>query len=64
MFEQAFEALLKDNYKLNMQIASTSQTKKQSPIADFIWHDREIRFDVHPNLLQMRAGEKLIDSIA
>ena len=47
-----------------MQIASTSQTKKQSPIADFIWHDREIRFDVHPNLLQMRAGEKLIDSIA
>ena len=28
-----------------------------------VWEDREIRFDAHPSLLEMRAGEVMIDSI-
>jgi len=32
-------------------------------MADFIWQDREIRFDVEPSELQARSGEKVIDSI-
>ena len=46
-----------------MLISSSSQTKKQSPVADFIWQDREIKFDVPPAALRCRPGEKLIDSI-
>eukprot|EP01032_Pedospumella_encystans_P038536 gene38536-43662_t len=31
--------------------------------SDYIWQDREIRFDSKPQLLQCRRGEQIIDSI-
>ena len=34
-----------------------------SEARDFIWHDRDIRFDIRPNLLACRPGEIVIDSI-
>mmetsp|Transcript_24166 Transcript_24166/g.53773 ORF Transcript_24166/g.53773 Transcript_24166/m.53773 type:complete len:351 (-) Transcript_24166:2076-3128(-) len=37
-----------------------SVTKQQS---DYIWQDRELRFDSKPHLLQCRRGEQMIDSI-
>ena len=30
---------------------------------DYIWQDREIRFDENSKLLDCRKGEKIIDSI-
>ena len=30
---------------------------------EVVWQDREIRFDINPNLLNCRKGEELIDSI-
>ena len=35
----------------------------QSVVAEFIWHDREIRFDSNSSDLDCRPGEKVIDSI-
>ncbi len=46
-----------------MQLSSQSLTKKSSPIAEFIWQDREIRFDVPTATLQCRPGEKIVDTI-
>ena len=40
--------------------ATVESTAQQQ---DFIWHDREIRFDSKIQLLTCRKGEKLIDSI-
>ena len=45
-----------------MNIAN-SLTKKQSPIAEFIWQDREIRFDMPAVQLKCRQGESIIDMI-
>jgi Bardet-Biedl syndrome 5 protein len=36
---------------------------QQSAIADFIWQDREIRFDIPVLQLQPRKGELIVDSI-
>ena len=36
---------------------------KSSDVVEFIWQDREIRFDVTLAQLQCRVGEKVIDSI-
>jgi Bardet-Biedl syndrome 5 protein len=36
---------------------------KQSEIAEFIWQDRQIRFDVPIAQLQPRKGETIVDSI-
>ena len=33
-------------------------------MAEFIWQDREIRFDSNTEDLECRPGEKVIDSIA
>jgi hypothetical protein len=41
-----------------------STTKKVSQIAEFIWHDREIRFDVPIAQLSCRPGERIIDSLS
>ena len=41
--------------------ASASSAKDEK--GDYIWQDREIRFDSKPNLLACRKGEKIIDSI-
>jgi Bardet-Biedl syndrome 5 protein len=46
-----------------MNLSSGTQTKKTTPVAEFIWQDREIRFDVPPSALQCRQGEKIVDSI-
>lgn len=35
----------------------------QSQIAEFIWQDREIRFDIPVSQLQPRKGEQIVDSI-
>jgi Bardet-Biedl syndrome 5 protein len=37
--------------------------KKQTEEAPFIWHDREIRFDVAMKQLSMTAGEQIVDSM-
>ena len=37
--------------------------KKQTPEADFIWHDREIRFDISMKQLSMHPGEQIVDSM-
>ena len=37
--------------------------QQSSSVADFIWQDREIRFDVNISQLQPRKGEKVFDSI-
>ena len=33
------------------------------PFTNFVWQDREIRFDAHPRDLKYRSGEFEIDSI-
>jgi len=43
---------------------SKNTTKKASPIAEFVWQDREIRFDVDINKLSCKAGEQIIDSLS
>lgn len=37
---------------------------QSSSLAEFVWQDREIRFDVIATLLQPRRGEVLIDTIS
>jgi Bardet-Biedl syndrome 5 protein len=43
-----------------MSLNLDSVVKQQS---DYIWQDRELRFDSKPHLLQCRKGEQVIDSI-
>ncbi len=40
-----------------------SQTKMTDMAADPFWHDREIRFDIKYEYLELRKGEFLIDSM-
>jgi Bardet-Biedl syndrome 5 protein len=47
---------------MNIQL-NANATKKMSKVADFIWQDREIRFDVPVNLLKPRAGEKVLETV-
>ena len=44
-------------------LKGNSTSVSQSVTAEFIWHDREIRFDSNAEDLQCRSGEKVIDSI-
>jgi Bardet-Biedl syndrome 5 protein len=43
--------------------SSKTTTKKASAIADFMWQDREVRFDTPISQLTCREGEKIIDSL-
>ena len=38
-------------------------SQQSSAVADFVWQDREIRFDVPLAQLQPRKGEQVVDSI-
>jgi hypothetical protein len=46
-----------------MKLALQSSTKKSSPVVEFIWQDREIRFDVAAPHLKPRPGEKIVEMI-
>jgi Bardet-Biedl syndrome 5 protein len=39
------------------------QSKMSEYDPNFIWQDRDVRFDIKPNLLECRRGERLIDSL-
>lgn len=41
----------------------SNTTKASSAIAEFVWHDREIRFDIPYGQLGMRPGEVTVDHI-
>ena len=42
---------------------SNGAIKRQTEEAEFIWQDREIRFDVSMKQLSMHPGEQVVDSM-
>ena len=51
------------HFSLTKGFSNSLAGGKHSEVVEFIWQDREIRFDVTIAQLQCRAGEKVIDSI-
>ena len=40
-----------------------AKVKRSTEEAEFIWHDREIRFDITMKQLSMHEGEQIVDSM-